>query len=341
MNWIKVRTSLLQDTRINSMARMIEADPRSASTVLKTSDGVTLDRHVTRHVTRSLVVTACFTLWSQSILQTSDGVFKNCSTEDIDDLCGLPGFADSMISVGWLMQNLAENSISIPEFESHNSSQKPRTGEPGAAMSDAERAKRYRERQREAKKTDEPPQESDEDSNRHVTSRDESRDSSRHDTTEEKREEEKREDSKEPPKPPKAGGGEVDVLPAGFVRFWAAYPKCSRKGGKSECLKAWKKSGLEAAADQIVEHLGWMSKSVGWVKDGGEFISAPLTYLNKRSWDGAERPTAAPAGIQLAAPAGAPMSKQEALEQRNMAAAFGLTPGQTTPRVTKTVEMMQ
>jgi hypothetical protein len=82
-------------------------------------------------------------------------------------------------------------------------------------------------------------------------------------------------------------------LPPGFARFWAAWPKHFRKEARGECLKAWNKAGAEQIADAIVAHVERKKQSQAWLKQGGEFIPAPLVYLNKRRWEGAEDDEAA------------------------------------------------
>jgi len=75
-----------------------------------------------------------------------------------------------------------------------------------------------------------------------------------------------------------------------FEDFWKAWPKSTRKGGKSECLKKWQKYYCDACADQIIKHVEWMKTTNDWRKDNGAFIPAPLVYLNQQRWDGAEIP---------------------------------------------------
>lgn len=75
-----------------------------------------------------------------------------------------------------------------------------------------------------------------------------------------------------------------------FDKFWAAWPKSIRKGGKSVCLARWKKGLYDGCADQIIKHVEWMKTTDQWRKDGGSFIPAPLVYLNQQRWDGAEIP---------------------------------------------------
>lgn len=86
--------------------------------------------------------------------------------------------------------------------------------------------------------------------------------------------------------PPTPKGEQAE--PAGFVRFWAAWPKSARKGGKAKCLQLWWRSKLEPVAEQIVSHVERMAGEPDWTKEAGAYIPAPMVYLNQRRWDGAD-----------------------------------------------------
>lgn len=79
-----------------------------------------------------------------------------------------------------------------------------------------------------------------------------------------------------------------ESLPAGFLRFWTTWPQSERKESKGKCLLVWKRTGCEGIADQIAAHVEMKKASLGWTKSGGEFIPAPLVYLNKQAWEGVE-----------------------------------------------------
>jgi len=76
--------------------------------------------------------------------------------------------------------------------------------------------------------------------------------------------------------------------PAGFVDFWETWPKSSRKAGRSKCLDVWKRAGIEKQAEQVIAHVLAMKATNDWQKDSGQFVPAPLVYLNGKRWDGAE-----------------------------------------------------
>lgn len=80
---------------------------------------------------------------------------------------------------------------------------------------------------------------------------------------------------------------EEDTQP-GFTRFWNAWPKSDRKEAKGRCLEVWVKAKAEPHADRIVAHVERLKVSAGWTKQGGEFIPAPLVYLNQRKWEGTD-----------------------------------------------------
>ena len=90
----------------------------------------------------------------------------------------------------------------------------------------------------------------------------------------------------EPPYPP-AGG----VRPAKkaatehrhFAGFWAAYP---RKTAKPKAAEAF--SRIDPDDDMFAAMLAALDlqrRSPGWVKDGGQFIPHPATWLNGRRWE--------------------------------------------------------
>ncbi|MDQ0571503.1 hypothetical protein QFZ42_003337 [Variovorax paradoxus] len=79
-----------------------------------------------------------------------------------------------------------------------------------------------------------------------------------------------------------------DDLPVGFADFWKAWPITDRKQAKGKCLDAWKKASAERDAAGILAHVESLKLSASWTKNSGEFIPAPLVYLNQRRWEGAE-----------------------------------------------------
>lgn len=70
----------------------------------------------------------------------------------------------------------------------------------------------------------------------------------------------------------------------GFDAFWAAWPTSPRKVNKQACLTRWVRAGIECRASEIVSHVEACKVSRDWLKNDGEFIPAPLTYLNQERY---------------------------------------------------------
>ena len=83
------------------------------------------------------------------------------------------------------------------------------------------------------------------------------------------------------------GGGSSkalkNALETGFERFWSAYPK---KTAKQNALKAWQKLRPdEELTEKILSALERHKKSDQWLKDNGQFIPYPATWLNGKRWE--------------------------------------------------------
>jgi len=71
----------------------------------------------------------------------------------------------------------------------------------------------------------------------------------------------------------------------GFEAFWSAYPK---KTGRGDAEQAWQK--MRPPLDDVLTALGWQRQQQSWVKDKGQFIPMPSTWLNQKRW--LDEPTA-------------------------------------------------
>lgn len=72
------------------------------------------------------------------------------------------------------------------------------------------------------------------------------------------------------------------ILEEEFERFWKAYPK---KKSKGQAKKAWKKLKPDKSLiEQILVVLDKARQSRGWVKDDGDYIPYPSTWLNAEGW---------------------------------------------------------
>lgn len=68
-----------------------------------------------------------------------------------------------------------------------------------------------------------------------------------------------------------------------FEQFWAVYPK---KIAKPKAILAWNKISADTELLQkILAALESQKRSENWLKDGGQFIPYPATYLNNRRWE--------------------------------------------------------
>jgi len=76
--------------------------------------------------------------------------------------------------------------------------------------------------------------------------------------------------------------------PVGFDQFWKTWPTNERKQAKGQCLRAWTKARAEDSSAQILAHVQSLKKNTAWLKDDGQYVPAPLVYLNQRRWEGAE-----------------------------------------------------
>lgn len=64
-----------------------------------------------------------------------------------------------------------------------------------------------------------------------------------------------------------------------FDTFWKAYP---HKVGKGAALKAWEKA--KPNLELCLKAISWQKNSQQWVKDGGQFIPHPSTWINQKRW---------------------------------------------------------
>ena len=67
-----------------------------------------------------------------------------------------------------------------------------------------------------------------------------------------------------------------------FEIFWNEYPSCKRKGTREAAYKTFKK--YEKDFDAIIKVLNEFKKDDMWLKNNGEFIAAPSSWLNKQHW---------------------------------------------------------
>ena len=70
-----------------------------------------------------------------------------------------------------------------------------------------------------------------------------------------------------------------------FEMFWAAYPQCFRKTNRKGCkAKFIKIKNLEDIFPDIMTSLEMQKRSKQWTDDNGQYIPAPLTWINQERW---------------------------------------------------------
>ena len=79
------------------------------------------------------------------------------------------------------------------------------------------------------------------------------------------------------------GEGCQSVYSEDFLEFWSAYPKKMGKGLAYKVFNKLKLSKKDKA--DILTALNWQKKSGQWLKENGQFIPYPATYLNQRRWE--------------------------------------------------------
>ncbi|MEH6565585.1 MAG: phage replication protein [Halopseudomonas sp.] len=73
-----------------------------------------------------------------------------------------------------------------------------------------------------------------------------------------------------------------------FAKFYRLYPN---KKGKANAVKAWNKLKLtDDLINQIFDGLARYCVSADWLKDGGQFVPHPATWLNGKRWEDEVKP---------------------------------------------------
>lgn len=92
-----------------------------------------------------------------------------------------------------------------------------------------------------------------------------------------------KEEYKEDKEPKNAHTREGERFEKSFEQFWSAYPK---KTAKQQALKAWQKiKPDDEFVRKILSALEQHKKSAQWLKDNGQYIPYPATWLNGRRWE--------------------------------------------------------
>lgn len=72
---------------------------------------------------------------------------------------------------------------------------------------------------------------------------------------------------------------------SGFDKFWECWPQNKRKAAKDQCRRKWVSQACAPLADAICAAVEASKALPEWSKNDGEFIPAPLVWLNQRRWE--------------------------------------------------------
>jgi len=68
----------------------------------------------------------------------------------------------------------------------------------------------------------------------------------------------------------------------GFDLFWSCYPK---KKAKLDAMKAWKQTEkIQPCIEEILAAIRQQEQSDDWLKNGGQFIPLPASWLRGGRW---------------------------------------------------------
>ena len=68
-----------------------------------------------------------------------------------------------------------------------------------------------------------------------------------------------------------------------FIAFWSAYPKKKNKGSAEKWFKSHKPT--KELVDTMIEKIEQQKNSKDWLKNDGQFIPYPSTWLNAKAWE--------------------------------------------------------
>ncbi|MFV8904561.1 DNA replication domain protein [Serratia fonticola] len=112
-DWIKMRSDLHTHPKIVRMASALKAD-------------------------RLRIIGALHATWCLFDVHSIDGLLDGYSSETLNDMIGFPGFAQAMISVGWLSDE--HEHLSMPRFDEHNGQSAKRRAQEASRKREARRA---------------------------------------------------------------------------------------------------------------------------------------------------------------------------------------------------------
>lgn len=94
MAWIKLETHTFDKVEVFSIAQELGIDPDA-------------------------VVGKCCRVWAWFDANTTDGITKSVTTALLDRYCGVTGFSQAMVNVGWMV--IEDGDLCLPNYDRHNS----------------------------------------------------------------------------------------------------------------------------------------------------------------------------------------------------------------------------
>jgi hypothetical protein len=85
-----------------------------------------------------------------------------------------------------------------------------------------------------------------------------------------------------------------DELPA-FDLFWKAYPK-HRHTARKKALAIFKSKCCSTIIGKLLDALDARKKTIDWLKDDGQYVPHPTTWLNQERWNDEITPAKTPQG---------------------------------------------
>ena len=224
-DWIKMRTDLGRDPAVIRLAEIYG-----------------WEEHV--------IVGLLHKLWSWADEQVSDGNANGVTGSFLDRYLGVTGFADNLISVGWLGVN--EAGIEFPNWERHMGK---------SAKTRATTALRVAKSRNGGSVTKSLP--------------------------EKRREEKRREEIKKESKPKKTAMESLESQSA-FNQFWLSYPnRNGRKVGKPKAIEQWKKIPRADHRDIFTGTANYKAEIGEFAVDAHRFLRDKIyrDYLGDRAPD--------------------------------------------------------
>jgi hypothetical protein len=157
-DWIKMRVGLTNHPRVMRIAEaLLESGAFLGWSGMSYGIGgypapseeeARAERHCALRVTRYVTVTALLKFWGYANEHAKGDSIDGIWAEDVDEIVGVPGFAEAMEAAGWVEFDRERGGLRMPNFEEHNTSATARTS------GGAERQRRYRERQKASPESD-------------------------------------------------------------------------------------------------------------------------------------------------------------------------------------------